>query len=187
MLYYLRHTFTSATQWIAEADILLDENLCRQYSTYEQYLMHAPIRAYLLGEARQDSKFRLADASRLLLGYLENLVRTRPYRNQRELQTQAWSAMVYIDDAQRGKVFEEIKKAYCKAGKRQAGGYVDLICDAELLRLAQITEKLAPEMAQYPELLDYARQVWALIQDGSAWTNLHFSRFWGRTCHQRRY
>lgn len=167
LLHYLRHTFAPATPWISEADILLDENLCRQYSTYEQYLMHAPIRAYLLGEARQDPLFRQADASRLLLGYLKDFERTRPYRNPRELQTQAWSAMVYIDDIQRAKVFDEIKDAFRQAGKRQAGGYADLIGEAELERLAQITEKLAPEMAQYTELLDYARQVQALIRDES--------------------
>ncbi len=164
LLHYLRHTFAPATPWISEADILLDENLCRQYSTYEQYLMHAPIRAYLLGEARQDPLFRQADASRLLLGYIKDFERTRPYRNPRELQTQAWSAMVYIDDIQRGMVFDEIKDAFRKAGKRQAGGYADLIGEAELERLAQITEKLAPEMAQYTELLDYARQLQAMVR-----------------------
>jgi len=165
LLHYLRHTFTPKTPWIAEADILLDENLCQQYDTYEQYLMHAPIRAHLLAEARQGPAFRLADASRLLLGYLQNLERTRPYRNPRELLTQAWSAMVYIDDAHRGKVFEEIKDAFRQASQRQSGKYADLIGEAELLRLAQIIEKLAPEIAQHPEILDYARQVRAIIRN----------------------
>ena len=48
LLHYLRHEFTPTTPWIAEVDILLAESLCRQYSTYEQYLLHADIRAWLL-------------------------------------------------------------------------------------------------------------------------------------------
>ncbi|MCK7582249.1 MAG: hypothetical protein MZV65_46035 [Chromatiales bacterium] len=95
---YLRHAFSPLTPWVAEVDILLAESLCRQYSTYEQYVMHADIRAYLLGQTRTRTDFRLIDAARVLLRYIRDLERARPYKSQRELQTQAWSAMVYIDD-----------------------------------------------------------------------------------------
>lgn len=165
LLHFLRHTFAPQTPWIAEADILLDENLCRQYSTYEQFLMHAPIRAHLLEQARQDPKFRRADASRLLLDYLRNLERTRPYHNPRELQAQSWSAMVYIDDTHRGLVFEEIKDAFRRARQRRVQGYAEFIGATELTRLEKITEQLAAEMAQYPALVEYSRQIRDLIQD----------------------
>ncbi len=164
LLHFLRHTFTPSTPWVAEADILLDENLCLQYSTYEQYLMHSSLRAYLLDDAKQNPRFRLADASRLLLGYLEDWERTRPYLNPRELQTQAWSAMVYIDDNHRLSVFEEIKESFRKAGKQESGSHADFVDETQLVHLTNITEKLAPEMSKYPELLDYARQLRALIR-----------------------
>ena len=144
-------------------DILLAESLCRQYSTYEQYLMHADIRAWLLQQARAKPDFRLADAARVLLHYIHDLQRNRPYKSWRDLQAQARSAMVYIDDDHRRSVMEQIKEELRRAGASQAGG--DLISEAELERLAHLIEQLAPELAQYPELVEYARYVRALVRN----------------------
>ena len=163
LLHYLRHAFTPTTPWIAEVDILLAESLCRQYSTYEQYLMHADVRAWLLAKARAEPDFRLADAARVLLHYIEDLQRSRPYKSWRELQAQAWSAMVYIDDEHRRSAVEQIKEALRRAGAGQSGG--DLISEAELERLAHITEMLAPELRQHQALVEYARAVRALLRN----------------------
>jgi formylglycine-generating enzyme required for sulfatase activity len=163
LLHYLRHAFTPKVPWIAEVDILLAESLCRQYSTYEQYLMHADIRAWLLKQARARPDFRLAQAAQVLLHYIEDLQRSHPYKSWRDLQAQAWSAMVYIDEEHRRSVVEQIKEALRRAGATQSGG--ELISEAELERLAHLTEQLAPELSQYPELVEYARYVRALVRD----------------------
>ena len=163
LLHYLRHAFTPTTPWIAEVDILLAESLCRQYSTYEQYLLHADVRAWLLAKARAEPDFRLADAARVLLHYVEDLQRSRPYKSWRELQAQAWSAMLYIDDEHRRSVVEQIKEAFRRAGAGQSGG--DLISEAELERLAHITEMLAPELRQHQALVEYARAVRTLLRN----------------------
>lgn len=164
LLHYLRHAFTPLTPWVAEVDILLNKSLCRQYNTYEQYLMHADIRAYLLKTARNRPDFRLADAARVLLHYIDNLQRTHSYKSTYEFRTQAWSAMVYIDDHHRKSVSEQIQAIFRQASQKQSNGSNDFISEVELARLVKITEDLAPQLMDYPELLQQAHDVTQLIK-----------------------
>jgi hypothetical protein len=80
LLHYFRHQFTPSLPWVAEVDILLAQDICRE-RTFEQYTMHAEIRNYLLANAR--GRIRLREAALVLIRYLREAEHTSvsaPYR-----------------------------------------------------------------------------------------------------------
>lgn len=160
---YLRnHFLRGQAPWVAESDLLLSE-LCREVA-YEQYVMDQAVRAVLIEELRRDpalGKARMAEVARLLMGYVRSLARTDHPLPSHELQAQQWAAMVYLDD-KRESVARQIAAAFSGVLKPGGAGGVDR---AELARLANLTQTLAPELAAYRELVSYGRNVARLLGD----------------------
>jgi len=133
--------------WIAEADLLLSD-LCSQVG-YELYAMDAAVRSDLLAQMkRQEGETKMQEVARLLIRYLQYLEQTRPSRRPFERQAQKWSAMVYLDD-RREQAVREMTQAF------QTG----IIQPTEMARLARLTKQLAPQLSDYPILLEYAADV----------------------------
>ena len=144
--------------WVAEVDLLLSD-LCQPVG-YELYALDTDVRAYLLGELeRQYGQGRLRQVAKLLISYVKYLAETNPQANEKELETQQWAAMIYLDAGQRRDAVSQI------AAQLQAGATTverlgeDLVGQGELARLAEIATKFAPQLADYPALLDYASLV----------------------------
>lgn len=161
---YLRNEFlrNEEVPWVAEVDLLLSD-LCRPVG-YELYAMDTDVRAYLLAELeRQFGRSRIQQVAKLLISYVRYLAETGDSVNEKELEAQQWAAMVYINENQRQAAVQQIAEKFRAGGVfiNQVGG--DLVNPAELARLAQITTELAPELANYPDLLDYAALVSEVI------------------------
>ncbi|PSN11653.1 hypothetical protein C7293_23480 [filamentous cyanobacterium CCT1] len=161
---YLRNEFlrNEEVPWIAEVDLLLSE-LCQPVG-YELYAMDTDVRAYLLAELeRQFGRSRIQQVAKLLISYVRYLAETGASVNEKELEAQQWAAMVYLGGSHRQTAVRQI------AEKFRAGGAVanqvgeGLVNPAELARLAQITTELAPELANYSDLLEYAALVSEVI------------------------
>ncbi|MDJ0900877.1 MAG: hypothetical protein QNJ55_18905 [Xenococcus sp. MO_188.B8] len=148
---YLRVQFlkSEGVPWIAEADLLLSD-LCRPVG-YELYVMDEAVRAYLLKKLEQDEKFgeaRIKEIARLLLSYIQHLAKTNPFLNSKELQTQRWGAMLYVNTE------ETVREI--------ASAFNECVDKAELARLVRITEKFKDKISQsnqVQEFLDYAQLV----------------------------
>ncbi|MGK7922892.1 MAG: SUMF1/EgtB/PvdO family nonheme iron enzyme, partial [Trichodesmium sp.] len=154
---YLRIEFlkTEKVPWIAEADLLLS-NLCRPVG-YELYVMDEGVRAYLLQKLAQNERFgqkRIKEIARLLLSYVQHLAKTNPFLGMKELETQKWGAMLYLDTEQ---TVREIAKAMYERVDR-----------AELARLLKITEDFKQQIAssgQFQDFLDYAQLCSELLRE----------------------
>jgi predicted type IV restriction endonuclease len=159
LLHYLRHHFTPQVPFVAEVDLLLSEDMCRE-RTFEQYTMHSNIRNFLLSEARK--KIDVAEAAGLLMGYLRDIERSKAYVSLNDLQAQAWSAMVYMDEY-RGDAVEQIQDAFRRIahGKNISG----MATTAEIERLARLTEAFSEDLTDYPDLVEYARLVKKFARD----------------------
>jgi formylglycine-generating enzyme required for sulfatase activity len=174
LLNYLRNRFLRGEidgkklPWVAEVDLLLSD-LCRQVG-YEQYVMDAAVQAYLMAEMEQvlglDEMERVA---RLLISYVNQLAHTHPAIAQRDRQSQQWAAMFYLVD-QRDIAVREMAEAHSEAidpvfnTDRSTDRWIDR---HEALRLARLTEKLAPRLAQYPGIVAYGRLVKKIVADPS--------------------
>ena len=155
---YLRVQFlkSEGVPWIAEADLLLSD-LCRPVG-YELYVMDEAVRAYLLKKLEENEKFgeaRIKEIARLLLSYIQHLAKTNPFLNSKELQTQRWGAMLYIDTEE---TVREIASSFNKCVDNKA----------ELARLVRVTEKFKDKISQsdqVQEFLDYAQLVNDLLKE----------------------
>jgi formylglycine-generating enzyme required for sulfatase activity len=76
------------------------------------------------------------------------------------LEAQQWAAMVYLDEY-RGRAVQDIAAAF----DRRDAHAVDR---SALARLSHITAELAPELQQYPNLVDYARLVAQMLHNPPA-------------------
>jgi formylglycine-generating enzyme required for sulfatase activity len=144
---------------------LLLSDLCSQVG-YELYAMDTDVRAYLLQVMKQDDRIpadQMFAVARVLISYVDYLSRVNPGQRQQELQAQRWAAMTYLGDAECDRVVAEIIKAFVDSGDR--GGANDI--KAEFARLAQIIEKLIEKLRNYPDLVDFARNVTRSITDSS--------------------
>lgn len=159
LIHYLRHHFTPQVPFVAEVDLLLSDDICQE-RTFEQYMMHSNIRNYLLAEAR--SNIDVSQAAGLLMGYLRDLERSKSFISLNDLEAQAWSAMVYIDEY-RGDAVEQIKDAFRRVahGKNISG----MATTAEIERLARLTESISEDLTDYPDLVEYARLVKKFVRD----------------------
>jgi formylglycine-generating enzyme required for sulfatase activity len=155
---YLRVQFlkSKGVPWIAEADLLLSD-LCRPVG-YELYVMDEAVRAYLLHQLEQDGKFgekRIREIAHLLLSYVNHLAKTNPFLGKKDIQTQKWGAMLYLDTEQ---TVKEIATAINKS----------IINKAEISRLYKIVEDFKQQIDKSqtakPDLLKYAQLVNDLLR-----------------------
>ena len=164
LVHYLRCRFLPGVPWIAEADLLLSD-LCETVG-HEQYALLPAARAVLLSELQErEGEARLAETAGLLLHYLEEIRRLAPQRLWRELETQQWGAMVYLDDERRTAAAEGIAEGVRSAIEAIARSGASRSALAELERLHEITHRLEPQLARFPELLENARILGRLIDD----------------------
>jgi hypothetical protein len=167
LLNYLRNTFLRGLAprlpWVAEVDLLLSD-LCEEVG-YEQYAMRAPIRGYLMAEMREKlGGQRMQDVARLLLRHVRQLRRARPGLDCRELQAQELAAMVCLED-QREAAAREIA-THIRDQVEAAHAELASADQAELARLTQLTQSLAPQLSAYPELVRYAQECQELLTGG---------------------
>ena len=162
LLHYLRNHFLRREQvpWVAEVDLLLSE-LCREVG-YELYAMETAVRAYALQELRRqpDGAQQMRAIAWLLLSYVQQLVR-HPAVSRQELEAQQWAAMAYLHE-KRAEAVGEIVTALRQSALPADTAAPDLsafVNRAEFLRLARLVQELAPQLEQYPELVEYARDV----------------------------
>ncbi len=96
LLNYLRNRFLrDKVPWVAEVDLLLSE-LCRPVG-YEQFAMAPEVRAYLIGEMREQlGEAPMREVARLLIRYVHQLSRANAPFSRDELEAEQWSAMVYL-------------------------------------------------------------------------------------------
>ena len=155
---YLRVQFLRGqVPWVAEVDLLLSD-LCRQVG-YELYAMDTAVRAYLLEQMKQElGDGRIQEVARLLISYVKHLHQNNPYISPKELQAQQWAAMLYLNE-QREKAIGEITQAFKDAASASTGIAQGLVNRAEMVRLAKITQELAPQLGAYENLVEYARIV----------------------------
>jgi formylglycine-generating enzyme required for sulfatase activity len=159
---YLRVQFlkSEGVPWIAEADLLLSD-LCRPVG-YELYVMDEAVRAYLLQELEQDERFgeeRIKKIAKLLLNYVNYLAKTNPFLGKKDIQTQKWGAMLYLDTEQ---TVKEIATAINKS----------ITNKAEISRLYKIVEDFKQQIdksktakpEQFQDLLKYAQVVNDLLR-----------------------
>lgn len=166
---YLRTQFLQGeVPWVAETDLLLS-NLCRVVG-YEQFVMDSDVRAYLIAGMRREPLFghkRMEDVARLLIHYIRHLSHSNHYISQYSLQTQQWSAMVYLEQERETAVSEIVtsfQNAIISDGDEVEGGAF-LVNRFEMVRLSNITQTLASELESYPDLITYANQVGHLLSD----------------------
>ncbi|MEA5578658.1 formylglycine-generating enzyme family protein [Anabaena sp. UHCC 0451] len=159
---YLRVQFlkSEGVPWIAEADLLLSD-LCRPVG-YELYVMDESVRVYLLQQLEQDERFgekRIKEIARLLLNYVKHLAKTNPFLGNKDIQTQKWGAMLYLDTEQ---TVREIAKSINES----------IINKAEISRLYKIAEDFKQQInksqtakpEQFQDLLKYAQVVNDLLR-----------------------
>ena len=156
LLNFLRMAFARETPWVAEVDILLSEDLC-DVKGFEQYVLKTSIRAWLLHQARDElPEAQIRGAMTLLLHYLDRVVGSSISSGERA--TQAWSAMLYLDehrdDAVR-QIVGALQQAVTQTGLPGSPGAYD--GRAELERLAELVQTLAPELQRYPALIEFSR------------------------------
>ncbi|NJL65199.1 MAG: hypothetical protein HC903_29700, partial [Methylacidiphilales bacterium] len=156
---YLRVEFLrdENVSWVAEVDLLLSD-LCRQVG-YELYAMDTAVRAYLLGQMQEELGIeQMQLVAKGLISYVKYLAQNNPYISPKELQTQQWAAMVYLDE-QREKAISEITQAFQDTVAVNTAIATGLVNRAEMARLAKITQELAPQLSAYENLVEYARLV----------------------------
>ena len=167
LLNYLRnHFLRGQVPWVAEADLLLSD-LCEPVG-YEQYAMEQSVRACLLADMREQlGEAQLQHVARLLIAHVEQLLRHPTTLSEQALRAERWSAMAYLSE-QRGTVAHEIAASFRNLLVPSAKNLPDtsnLLSAAELAHLTRMTEMLAPELRDYPELLEYAQAVSQLLRD----------------------
>jgi hypothetical protein len=166
LLSFLRTQFLRGrVPWVAEADLLLATDLCRQVG-YEQYALEPPVRAYLIGELRKQPDLgvgRMQAVARLLIDYVRHQALADPSLGEANLRAQEWSAMVFLDDERR-RASQAIAEAFREAAPA-APGVPSRSDRAELARLVKITQALAPELGDYPELIDFAEGLGRMLAD----------------------
>ena len=165
LLNYLRnHFLRGQTPWEAEVDLLLSE-LCRPVG-YEQFAMAPEVRAYLIGEMREQlGEAPMREVARLLIRYVRQLSRANSPFSREKLEAEQWSAMVYLEE-RRGEAARRIAESFREqltAYTRRAPGLALPISEAALARLVRITEELASQLKDYPDLLCYAADVGQLL------------------------
>jgi formylglycine-generating enzyme required for sulfatase activity len=156
---YLRVEFLRDANipWVAEVDLLLSD-LCRQVG-YELYAMDTAVRAYLLGKMQEELGIeQMQLVAKGLISYVKYLAQNNPYISPKELQTQQWAAMVYLDE-QREKAISEITQSFKDTVSVNTAIATGLVNRSEMARLAKITQELAPQLSAYENLLEYARLV----------------------------
>ena len=157
---YLRNEFLREVPWMAEVDLLLSD-LCSPVG-YELYTMDADVRAYALAEKSPTfTAERRREVANLLISYVRYLAENQSYLSDHELEAQQWAAMLCLGEAERQTVVSELVERFQSAEMGGAIVGANLLDNAEIARLAQLTETLKPQLANYPELIEYA----ALVSD----------------------
>jgi formylglycine-generating enzyme required for sulfatase activity len=165
---YLRNEFLRNEQvpWVAEVDLLLSD-LCSQVG-YELYAMNTHVRAYLLEQMKNDTRFgkkRMQEVAKVLFSYVSYLSRLNPGKRQQELEAQRLAAMVYSGDDQCKAAAREIAQRLLEVSSSAgSANLTDSGIRAELARLTRITEELSPQLQQEPSLLEFARLVQRLLR-----------------------
>jgi formylglycine-generating enzyme required for sulfatase activity len=160
LVHYLRVEFllgySETVPWESEADLLLSD-LCSPVG-YELYGMDTAVRDYLIEEMKWDQRVPAGQMQRvaeLLLSYVTVLGQLQPGQRLKELEAQRWAAMAFLGDEQVAALVAELAERFAQ-GARQGD---QRVLRADFARLARITEELAPQLAQSPELLEFAAVV----------------------------
>lgn len=162
LLHYLRNAFVREAPWVAEADLLLADNLFEE-KNFEQYVMATPVRTLLLREgAEQLGGRNMQEAARLLVSYL---YRHLPFSSlsPSEVTAQRWAALLYLDDYH-DKVVAEIVQALHEAlsASDAVSGYEGRAAFESML---EVINQIAPTLADQPELVDLARLTQSLLHE----------------------
>lgn len=162
LLHYLRNAFVRESPWVAEADLLLAENLIEE-KNFEQYVMATPVRALLLQEAAEQLGERnMQEAARLLVSYL---YRHLPFSSLSpgEAAAQRWAALLYLDDYH-DKVVAEIVQAL-----HEALSASDAVSSYEgraaFESMIEVINQIAPTLTDQPELVALARLTQSLLHE----------------------
>jgi formylglycine-generating enzyme required for sulfatase activity len=160
LVHYLRVEFllgySETVPWESEADLLLSD-LCSPVG-YELYGMDTAVRDYLIEEMKRDQRVPAGQMQRvaeLLLSYVTVLGQLQPGQRLKELEAQRWAAMAFLGDEQVAALVAELAERFAQ-GARQGD---QRALRADFARLARITEELASQLAQSPELLEFAAVV----------------------------
>ena len=160
LLNYLHSRFLhDQVPWVAEADVLLSD-LCQRVG-YEQYVMDAGVRAHLIAKmsSEPDGRQRMLEVARLLVRYVEHLGRTNPFISEQDLQQQQWAALVCLDEHRvAGEIAQSFQQMLASAGEKGEAGRT------ELLSLANLTQRFAPQLQAHPELIEYAKNVGQVLR-----------------------
>ncbi|MBO3459904.1 formylglycine-generating enzyme family protein [Aetokthonos hydrillicola Thurmond2011] len=163
---YLRNQFLRGDEvpWVAEVDLLLSD-LCSQVG-YELYAMDTHVRAYLLGEMKQEyGEQRMREVAQVLYSYVNYLSRLNPGRRQKEIEAQRWAAMVYLGDEKSKEAAKQIAQRLAETtSAADSESITESGTRAEFARLARITEELKYQLQNQPALLECARLVQRLLK-----------------------
>jgi formylglycine-generating enzyme required for sulfatase activity len=158
LVHYLRTEFLLSKEvpWEAEADLLLSD-LCSQVG-YELYAMDSAVRSYLLTEMKRDPEIpegRIEAVARVLISYVTYLSQVNPGQRVKEIQAQRWAAMSCLGDDSCRRMVQEIAEQFEMSA--ETGNETDV--KAEFARLARITQELEGQLLDYPELVEFGRQM----------------------------
>jgi len=162
LLHYLRNAFVREAPWVAEADLLLADNLFEE-KNFEQYVMATQVRTLLLREAvEQLGERNMQEAARLLVSYL---YRHLPFSSlsPSEVTAQRWAALLYLDDYH-DKVVAEIVQALHEAlsASDAVSSYEGRAAFESML---EVINQIAPTLADQPVLVDLARLTQGLLHE----------------------
>ncbi|TVP63143.1 MAG: formylglycine-generating enzyme family protein [Leptolyngbya sp. LCM1.Bin17] len=171
LVHYLRIEFLRADDvpWEAEVDLLLSD-LCSPVG-YELYIMDTQVRAYLLGQIKDDPIWqqRMTEVAQVLISYVSYLSRTDPKRRQKELDAQRLAAMTYLgDDASRQAAAEIADRLNQLGTLAEAGSQSDKGIRSELAYLTRIAQEQAPQLRHSSALVEFAQLVQRLLRNPGA-------------------
>ena len=154
---YLRNEFLRELPWIAEVDLLLSD-LCLPVG-YELYAMDTDVQAYLLDQGSEtfDGERMKAVAS-LLISYVRYLAENSAL-SDRELEAQQWGAMFYLGPLKQREAVDEIVQRFQDCVSQEGPIGSELLKQAELARLAQITQTFKKALLDYPVLVEFGALV----------------------------
>lgn len=150
--------------WVAVNDFLLS-GLCEEVGE-ELYEMDAEIRDFLLEQLQGEENFqhkRIQELSSFLLAYAEPLLDNSDRDLRDFAQAQRWTALAYSQPEKAARELAlELSKTYQNESDRD-----------DIIRISEIVETLKNPLAEFEQLLNYARGMVDLVR-GNAETALNY-------------
>ncbi len=148
------HAQVLGIPWIAVGDLLLS-SLCNEVG-HELYEMDVVVRNVLLKRLQEDEKFgqqRINELSDFLLDYVEQQLESDAPDIKDFAQAQYWTALAYT---QPSKAARELALAFSK---------LDQMDKVEIIRMASLIEIFIEPLAQFQDLVIYARGMEKFARD----------------------